>query len=97
MEIVDQFEHAYRKKCFFNSSLAKLNFDNEFALLVVDNRSAGISGVGAWFRIRTSKQARLPEVGTPITSIKLWGDIIHNDESTFYLEHTVVLNASMVQ
>lgn len=43
---------------YFNSSLAKLNFDNGFALLVGDNCSAGISGVGAGFRIRTSKQAR---------------------------------------
>lgn len=77
---------------YFNSSLAKLNFDNGFALLVGYNSSAGIEEPGAWLKVTTSAQAKLPEVGTPITEIKLWGNIRHAEKSTFYSEHTVVLS-----
>lgn len=76
---------------YFNSSLAKLSFDNGCALLVGYNDSAGISEPGAWVKIATSEQAKLPNVGTPITSIKLWGSIRHAETSTFYSEATVVL------
>lgn len=77
---------------YFNSSLAKLNFDNGFALLVGFNSAEGIFETDAWLKITTSVRAKLPEAGTPITSIKLWGDIRHAENSTFYSENTVVLN-----
>ncbi len=76
---------------YFNSSLAKLNFDNGKALLIGFNDSMGISESGAWFRITTSEQAKLPKVGTSLESIKLWGSISHADNSTFYSENTIVL------
>lgn len=96
IDVSEEFKHIIganiRGLRYFNGSLAKLNFDNGFALLVGFNSSSGITEPGAWFKITTSEQAKLPEVGTPITSIKLWGSIRHAEKSTFYSEHTVVLN-----
>ena len=77
---------------YFNSSLAKLNFDNGISLLIGDNDSMGNSKMGAWFKLTKSGQTEMPDVGTAIESIKLWGSISHASNSTFYSENTIVLN-----
>ena len=79
---------------YFNSSLAKLSFDNGYALLVGANEPSGITKPGAWFKATKNEQAKLPKIGTKINSVKLWGSIEHAKNSTFYRESTVVLNTN---
>ncbi len=76
---------------YLNNSLAKLNFDNGHAVLIRYNDSSGVNETKAWLRIISSKSSRLPAEGTVIKYVKLWGEIGHSDESTFYREDTIVL------
>ena len=77
---------------YFNSSLAKLSFDNGFAILIGDVCSKATKEKGAWFRLASSNCSELPPIGTDIESIKLWGQIRHSETSTYYREDTIVLN-----
>ena len=79
---------------YMNASLAKLNLDNGVALLIGHTGVGEDSDQGAWFRITTNGQTRLPREGTPIESIKLWGSIRHSEKSTFYPENTIILNTT---
>ena len=76
---------------YFNSTLARIKFDNGFALLVGDTCSEANKEGGAWFSLTTDKYNQLPAEGTAIESIKLWAEIKHSEDSTYYREHTVVL------
>lgn len=75
---------------YLNSSLAKLSFDNGYAMQIGGACSNGEDG--AWFRVVSSGQEKLPPVGTTIESIKLWGQIRHSETSTYYRENTILLN-----
>lgn len=81
-----------RELRYMNASLAKLNLDNGVALLIGHTGEGEDSDQGAWFRITTNGQTRLPIEGTSIESIKLWGSIRHSEKSTFYPENTIILN-----
>lgn len=75
---------------YFNSSLAKLSLDNGYAMQIGDVCSN--EDEGAWFRVASSEQGKLPPVGTTIESIKLWGQFKHAETSTYYRENTIVFN-----
>lgn len=77
---------------YLNNSLAKLNFDNGLSILVGFDCPKGTNERSSLFKITPSVQAKLPELGTCIKAIKLWGNITHADNSTFYKEHTIVVN-----
>lgn len=76
---------------YFNSSLAKISFDNGYAILVGPNDSMGIPEKGAWFTITTSGPAQIPPIGTPIESITMWENRSQNPRTTFYKDTTIVL------
>lgn len=75
---------------YFNSSLARLSFDNEYALQVGD--ACNNKDSGSWFKITSCDRGKLPQEGTKIESIKLWGQITHAETVTCYSEDTIVLN-----
>lgn len=75
---------------YFNSSLAKLNFDNGYAMQIGDARCG--YDAKTWFRVTSSGKGKLPTAGTAIESIKLWGKIRHSEISTYYCENTIVLS-----
>lgn len=76
---------------YYNDSLAKLSFDNGYALLVGANGVTEATELKAWFRIVATGYSKLPVVGSEIESVKIWGDRRHSDTSTFYDETTIVL------
>jgi len=95
-DVSDEFKQILGAKIkgvrYYNSSLAKLNFDNGYALQIGSDESSGISEYGAWVRVITSEIVKLPIEETAINSITLWGKCSHTGGSTFYEEDTVVLN-----
>lgn len=94
-DVSDEFQCIIGAKVrglrYYNSSLAKLSFDNGYAIVLGFNDSAGIKEPGAWLKIASTNRVKLPELGTSIESIRFWGLRTHAKDSTFYSENTIVL------
>lgn len=76
---------------YLNSTLAKLSFDNGYAVQV--GNVCFDENERTWFRVVSNGLKKLPSIGTTVESIKLWGQIIHSENSEYYREKTIVLNA----
>lgn len=76
---------------YYNSSLAKISFDNGYTIVIGSNDFAGIDKTGVWLRISSTNKVQLPELGTSIEAILFFGICTHANDSIFYSENTVVL------
>lgn len=76
---------------YYNDSLAKLSFDNGYALLVGNADYSQGNERKTWCSITSDGYSKLPAEGSRIESIKLWRDRTHSSDTTFYRETTIVL------